>query len=67
MEFSFAHFPIVGARGCYASLVNGPNACAPVVGPNAVIFGARPLFAVWELDPFTRQLEMRWAAGQGCS
>jgi hypothetical protein len=28
------------------------------------IVGARPLCAVWQLDPQTERLEMRWTAGR---
>jgi len=64
MKFRVVQFSVVAARAHRLSLVKRgyPGVARhPGVGFNV---GARPLCAVWQLDPQTERLEMRWTAGR---
>jgi hypothetical protein len=61
MELRFVPFPVVATRANDRLLPTRPQAgvtCQPVA---ARIARAKPLLAVWRLDPHTRRLEVRWA------
>jgi hypothetical protein len=54
MEFRLAQCSLVAALVHRVPLIKRPGAGS----------SARSLWAVWQLDPQTRRLAMRWTAGQ---